>query len=166
MMISDIVPSVLWLAPVSKRFHSFPNQLHQPAPYVQTSSHGEHFTRTLSPWKVPTLASLSPSTHSLDPVASCAQGRVWKVSPPWRSISSPPLLELSFLVSRCSASCVPAILEGLSVKPQPVPATLASSCLCSPFAAPAGSWQHFSLHQCSHLIPWSLGTVASGPAPF
>lgn len=165
MLISDIMPSVLWSVSVSKRFHSFPKELHQLAPNVQTSSCGEYFTLTLSPWKISNSCFLSPSTCCQDPVASCAQGLLWRVSPSWRSTPSPPLLEFSFLFSSCFSSCVPAILEGLSVKTQPFPATLASS-LCSSVAAPTGSYQHFSPNQCSHLIPWSLDTIASGPAPF
>lgn len=51
-MISDVMPSVLCLVPVSERFHSFPKQRHQLSPNGQTSTREEHFTFTLSPWKI------------------------------------------------------------------------------------------------------------------
>lgn len=127
MMIPDTMPSVFICSPCPKGSTTFPKSAtrwdlmfkHQA---IGNSSHS-HLGR------FPTLVSLNPSTRSLDSLASCAQGLLWKLAPSWGSIPSPPLVEFTFLISRSFArvACVPAILEGLSVKPQPVPGTLVSS---------------------------------------
>lgn len=130
MMIPDTMPSVFICSPCPKGSTTFPKSatswdLMFKCQAVGNSSHS-HLGR------FPTLVSLNPSTRSLDSLASCAQGLLWKLAPSWGSIPSPPLVAHLFYFPHLSllcpcVACVPAILEGLSVKPQPVPGTLVSS---------------------------------------
>lgn len=167
MMIPDTMPSVFICSPCPKCSTTFPKSTnswdlmlkHQA---VGNSSHS-HLGRFL------TLVSLNPSTCSLDSLASCAQGLLWKLAPSWESIPSPPLVEFTFLISRSFAPVLPVsqLFWRASLSSHSLSLWLWLALhLCSSFAAPTGSCQHFSPNQYGHLIPWSLDAIASGPTPF
>lgn len=130
MMISDIMPSVFICSPCPKGSTTFPKSAtswdlmfkHQA---VGNSSHS-HVGR------FPTLVSLNSSTCSLDSLASCAQGLLWKLAPSWGSIPSPPLLQSLLSSSLAALLLHPSYSGGPHCQATACPCDSGQLSICAP----------------------------------